>query len=109
MERSRHLRRIGRFRKAIGIVNRDLYIVVNSGNKELILKRDNGTEEQRWKGKNATEDEVVFVYEGTVWSSVRLPDGFDLSKSVVVSFEGDKIRFYDFQASAGGYYDRMHP
>lgn len=93
----------------IGIVDRDLYVVVKSGLNELILKPDNGTEEQRWKGKSATEHEVVFVYAGKVWPSSRLPDGFELSKSVIVSFEGDKVRFFDFEGSAGGYYDRINP
>jgi len=30
-----------------------------------------------------------------------------MSKSVVISFESDKVRFFDFQATEGGYYDRI--
>jgi hypothetical protein len=93
----------------IGIVNRRLYIVARSpknNSNELIVKPTEGTEE-RWKGKGVTEAEVVFVYERKVWSSQSLPDRFDLSKAVIVSFEGDKIRFFDFQAMSGGYYARI--
>jgi len=93
----------------IGIVNRRLYIVVKSlksDSNELIVKPTEQTEE-RWKGKSVAEAEVVFVYEGKVWSSQGLPDRFDLSKAVVLSFEGDNIRFFDFQAMSGGYYTRI--
>jgi len=93
----------------IGIVNTNLYVVVKSSKSdrnELIVKPTEETEE-RWKGKRVTEGEVVYVYEGKVWASRSLPKGFDLSKAVVISFEGDKVRFFDFQATEGGYYDRI--
>jgi hypothetical protein len=93
----------------IGMVNKNLYIVVKSAKNdtnELIVKPTEETEE-RWKGKNVTKAEVVFVYEGKVWAPQSLPDGFDLSRAVVISFEGEKIRFFDFQATVGGYYDRI--
>jgi hypothetical protein len=93
----------------IGIVNRSLYIVVKShksDSNELIVKPTEETEE-RWKGKSVTEAEVVVVYEGKVWSSQGLADRFDLSKAIVVSFESDKVRFFDFQAMSGGYYARI--
>ncbi len=93
----------------IGMVNKHLYIVVKSGKSErneLVVKPTEDTEE-RWYGKNVTKAEVVVVYEGKVWSSQTLPDGFDLSKAVVVSFESDKIRFFDFQVMSGGYYERI--
>jgi hypothetical protein len=93
----------------IGIVNKNLYIVVKSttnGRNELIVKPTEETE-KRWKGKSATEAEVAIVYNGKVCSSEDIPDGFDLSKAVVVSFERSKIRFFDFQKMAGGYYDRI--
>jgi len=87
----------------LGIVNTSLYIVVKASKtdrNELIVKPTQETEE-RWKGKRVTEGEVVFVYEGKVWESGSLPKGFDLSKSVVISFESDKVRFFDFQATEG--------
>ena len=93
----------------IGIVNKHLYIVVKSttnDRNELIVTPTAETEE-RWKGKSVTKAEVAIVYEGKVWSPKAIPDGFDLSKAVVVSFEGSKIRFFDFQLMSGGYYDRI--
>ncbi len=93
----------------IGIVNQHLYIVVRSAvndRNELIVDSVEGKEE-RWKGKNATKAEVVLVYEGTVLSSQDIPDRFDLSKAVVVSFENDKVRFFDFHTMSGGYYEKI--
>jgi hypothetical protein len=94
----------------VGIVNTSLYIVVKSSqsdSNELIVKPTEETEE-RWKGKDVTKAEVVFVYEGKVWAPPQsLPKGFDLSKAVIISFEGQKIRFFDFRATVGGYYDRF--
>lgn len=93
----------------IGMVNRNLYIVVKStqnDRNELIVKPTEETE-ARWKGKSVIKAEVAIVYEGKVWSPEAVPDGFDLSRTVVVSFEQSKIRFFDFHAMAGGYYDRI--
>lgn len=93
----------------IGMVNKNLYIVVKSAKNdrnELIVKPTEETE-VRWTGQSVAKTEVAIVYEGKVWSLQAIPDGFDLSKAVVVSFEGSKIRFFDFQKMAGGYYDRI--
>jgi|ERR1700734_2174267 hypothetical protein len=93
----------------LGIVNTSLYIIVKSSkddSNELIVKPTEETEE-RWKGKDVTTAEVVFVYEGKVWAPQSLPKGFDLSNAVIISFEGEKIRFFDFHATVGGYYDRI--
>jgi hypothetical protein len=93
----------------IGMVNKNLYIVVKSAKhdrNELVVKPTEETEE-RWKGKSVTKAEVAFVSEGKVWSPETLPKRFDLSKAVVVSFEESKIRFFDFQAMSGGYFDRI--
>ena len=94
----------------IGKINKHLYVVVKSASddrNELIVKPAEDKEE-RWKGKSASKAEVVIVFEGMIWSSQGLPDQFDLSKAVVVSFEGDKVRFFDFHTmSGGGYYERI--
>jgi hypothetical protein len=93
----------------IGLVNKHLYVVVKSdknGRNELVVKPTEETEE-RWKGKSMAETEVAIVYEDKVWSPEALPNRFDLSKAVIVSFEGSKIRFFDFKIMAGGYYERI--
>jgi hypothetical protein len=94
----------------IGMVNKSLYIVVKSAKgdrNELVVKPTEETE-QRWKGQSVGKAEVVVFYQGKVWSGAQgLPDNFDLSKAVVVSFENDKARFFDFQAMDGGYYERI--
>lgn len=94
----------------IGMVNKSLYIVVKSAKgdrNELVVKPTEETE-QRWEGQSVGKTEVVVFYKGKVWSGPQgLPDSFDLSKAVVVSFENDKVRFFDFQAMDGGYYERI--
>lgn len=103
----------------IGMISEELYVVVKSAKNdrnELIVKppghlgRDQSAPvpETRWKGKSTNEAEVVIYFESRVWSQQQLPDGFDLSRSVVVSFENDKVRYFDFRKMAGGYYRRIH-
>jgi hypothetical protein len=86
----------------LGIVNTSLYIVVKSAKNELLLG-----EKKSWSGLDASNPEVVVFFDGKVWVPPSLPKAFDLSKGVVVSFESDKIRFFDFQAMSGGYYERI--
>jgi hypothetical protein len=86
----------------IGIISTDLYIVVKSAKNELILK-----DGKRWAGKGAGIREVVLVFENRVWTSADVPPGFDLGKSIVVSFEGETIRFFEFDRKRGGYYERL--
>jgi hypothetical protein len=94
----------------IGLLNERLYVVVRTqrtARNELIVQSTNGAEE-RWHGKIVSEPEVVFFYEGKLWSSSQtLPDGFDLSRAILVSFEKEKIRFFDFQKEYGAYYSRI--
>jgi hypothetical protein len=86
----------------LGIVNTSLYIVVKSAKNELLFG-----EKESWSGQDASKVEIVVFFENKVWVPQSLPRGFDLSKAVVVSFEGKKIRFFDFQAMSGGYYERI--
>lgn len=94
----------------VGLLSERLYVVVRTqrtGRNELIVRSINGAEET-WRGKGVTEPEVVFFYEGKVWSpSQTLPDGFDLSRSILVSFEREKVRFFDFEKEYGAYYNRI--
>ena len=51
----------------------------------------------------------MVVFQDRVLSPINLPKDFDLSKAVVVSFEGDIIRYIRFDNMEGGYYDRLKP
>jgi hypothetical protein len=86
----------------LGIVNTSLYIGLNSARNELLFG-----EKETWSGMSASKPEVVVFFGNRVWASGSVPKGFDLSKAVVVSFEVDKVRFFDFQVMAGGYYERI--
>ncbi len=88
----------------IGIIAKgSLWVDVKSASNELIY----GTARDRWRGLEAPKTELVIFFEGKIWSTQNLPDRFDLSKSVVVSFETDKVSFFDFQEMSGGYYERI--
>lgn len=93
----------------IGLVNKHLYLAVKSASDEKneIIGKPTPETEERWHGKSIRQPEVAIFYEGRIWSTENLPEHFDLSKAVVVSFEKDKVRFFDFQLMAGGYYDRI--
>ena len=86
----------------LGIINSKLYIVLKSTKNELLV--DPGG--SRWTGQSAPKAEIVFFVDGKVLSPQQLPEAFDLSNAVVVSFERLKIRFFDFRKMSGGYYER---
>ena len=85
----------------VGVVHKDLDIDLISAKNELGLSAG-----KEWTGLEAQKNEVVIVYEDNVWSSQNLPKGFDLSKAAIISFEIDKVRFYNFADMSGGYYKR---
>lgn len=88
----------------IGIIAKDnLWVDVKSDSNELIY----GTGRDRWRGLAAPGTELIIFFEGKIWSMENVPDRFDLSKSVIVSFETDKVRFFDFRGMSGGYYERI--
>jgi hypothetical protein len=89
----------------IGIVNERLSISLNSTRNELILSRAEDKVE-RWRGEGAEKAEVVVFYDNQVWPTAEIPNRFDLSRSVVISFERGKIRYFDFQSGQGCYFDR---
>lgn len=93
----------------MGIINTSLFIVVKSpinARNELLVKSTYESE-LIWKGKDVTSAEVVVFYEGKVWSTEKLSDHFDMSRAIVISFENDKVRFFDFQKTFGGCYNRL--
>ena len=84
----------------VGIISTSLYIDLRSERNQLIL-----TEGRKWNGQDATLSETVIVFNGKVWQN-GTPNGFDLSKATVVSFEKDRVRFFDFNRMEGGFYRR---
>lgn len=85
----------------IGIISNNLYIVVKSAKNELVLSAG-----EKWVGLEASRPEVVIFFEGKICSLQAMPHGFDLSTAIVISFEGNKVRFFDFHKMSGGYYKR---
>jgi hypothetical protein len=86
----------------LGIVNPNLYVDVKSARNELRLSGGN-----KWVGKNALMPEVVIFFGDKVWSPQALPEGFDISQAIVVSFEAERVRFFDFEKMSGGFYRRQ--
>ena len=86
----------------LGIVKPGLYIDVTSLRNKLLFGKD-----ESWSGLDWSESEVVVFFAEKVWGAHSLPKDFDLSKAVVVSFEREKVRFFDFQEMGGCYYKRM--
>jgi hypothetical protein len=85
----------------IGVISSgSLYIDLKSTKNELRLGAGN-----TWTGQAVPNAEVVTFFENKVWPE-GLPANFDLSKAIIISFEGDKVRFFDFGKMSGGYYKR---
>jgi|ERR1700726_461891 hypothetical protein len=93
----------------LGIINTDLYIDLRSPKNELLFGPPKGVVPvgERWSGHDTVVPEVVLYFEGRVLSPQDIPRDFDLSKAVVISFEGDKVRFFDPADTSGGYYKRL--
>jgi len=86
----------------LGLIRDHIYVRVKSEKNEI---RWNQTE--KWVGQSNQKSEVVIFYENQVWSAQNLPDGFDLSKAILISFEHDKVRFHDFVKGRGAYFERI--
>lgn len=83
-----------------GIVRDPLSIKVSSSKNELSINR------YIWTGKDASVPEVVIVYQNGVWPPGAVPVGFDPHESIVISFEREKVRYFDFRQGEGCYYER---
>ncbi len=90
----------------LGIINPNLFVLVKTNENELYYG-SGGRAPNDWKGKTASESELVVFYDNRVWSVPQLPDRFDLSQAVVISFEHDKVRFFSFPSMDGCYYQRF--
>ena len=83
----------------LGIVTPSLYINLQTERNQLLL-----ADGKKWIGKNAEQPEVVIVFRGQAWQQV--PVAFDLATAMVVSFQKDRVRFFDFNRMEGGFYRR---
>jgi hypothetical protein len=83
----------------LGIITPGLYINLRTERNQLLL-----ADGKKWIGKDAQESETVIVFHGQAWQQV--PEGFDLATAMVVSFEKDRVRFFDFNRMEGGFYRR---
>jgi hypothetical protein len=96
----------------IAIIRDRIYVGAGATKTNLIVIEDQhheGTQrrsEVRWTGKSADEPEVVVVFQRQVLDWASLPKGFDLGMAIIVSFEPDKVRVFDFAKGKGGYYPR---
>jgi hypothetical protein len=88
----------------IGMIESNLYVTTKTKRNEIDWRH--GENWEKWIGRKASKPEVVVFFEGKVWPPQSLPHGFDKSKSVVVSFEENYIRSYDYAHHQGGYYER---
>jgi hypothetical protein len=88
----------------VGIVNERLFVLTKTPYNELILRTTKDGPDHQWRGKTASEVQVVFIFEDRVWEAKSLPKNFNLAISVVISFEKDKIRVFSFQDEQGCYY-----
>ena len=82
----------------MGIIHQDAYIL--PGRKHNALKL---AAEQTWEGKNATEQQVVFISESKVLENLDSASlkGVDLSKVTIVMFSPNEVRFIDLMTSYG--------
>ena len=88
----------------MGIISDSIYIVVRSQKNELLMP--NG---QRWIGSDHSSKQMVCVMGNVVYEDASKWKGFDLAKMILVSFEGDRIYFFDFKNLIGGFYLRGKP
>jgi hypothetical protein len=88
----------------IGVIYAPLFVITSSKRNELLFGPG-----EKWIGRKASNSEVIVFFDGKVWPPQTLPHDFDKRKSVVVSFEENNIRFYDYIHHQGGFYERHPP
>jgi len=86
----------------IGVTYQGVHVVVNSERNELRLK-----DAQSWVGAGKSVTEVVLIQNGQIVENPKASKEFDLTKCLVISFQPDRVIFFDFSKSKGGYYHRF--
>jgi len=84
------------------LINPQLYILIEDDKNELLL----GKEHDKWTGASREIKQAVIVFQNKVVDPQKLPADFDLSKSIMISFQVDKAYFFDFNTFIGAYYPR---
>ncbi|MEP7011979.1 MAG: hypothetical protein ABJC13_16765 [Acidobacteriota bacterium] len=84
-----------------GVVADQVYADLDAERNKLLLFG-----KASWIGLEAHQRQVVLVWKHHVISGLDLPRGFSVEDAVVVSFEGERVIFFNFLAEAGGYYKR---
>jgi len=82
-----------------------IYVTVKTGTNEVIIQGLSGAD-VTWTGKASDQPEVVVIFGRQVLEWSRLPADWDLSRAILVSFERDRVRFFDFAKATGGFYPR---
>ncbi|HEY1253236.1 MAG TPA: hypothetical protein VGF01_00495 [Terracidiphilus sp.] len=94
--------------QGIGLVRHsndgNLYVSTVSRWNELTWEIDNKS--HNWKGLRSTSQQIVVFWNGKIWYPWTLPREFDRNNSVVISFERNHVRFYDFAHNSGGYFEK---
>ena len=85
----------------VGTIVSGVFVDLTSKKNKLLL-----ADKQAWEGMDSSKAETIIVFNGKVYSQSELPVGFQVSKSVLISFEVSRVYFYDFIAMDGGYYSR---
>ena len=86
----------------VGIVSGDVFIAVEAEKNTLLLGKHN----QEWVGADKNTKQTVLVFHEAVVDQNNLPKDFELSGSILISFEIKKVIFFDFSTFQGGYYLR---
>lgn len=93
----------------IATIGDGIFVGVNTRNNEVriqTVKSSGAVAWDEWTGKPSDQREVVVVFERKVRAWSELPASFDLSKAILVSFEADRIRVFDFGRARGGFFAR---
>ncbi len=85
----------------LGIVGPRTYVVTSSQNNELILP-----DGSHWIGQEAQVKQISYVLDGKVYSAPKDDANFSIMNSLLVSFEGARVYFFDFKTFEGGFYLR---
>jgi hypothetical protein len=80
------------------------YLVVSTCSRKNEILWQLGDKHHNWSGRRSTTVQAVVFFGGKIWYPNTLPQNFDRSQSVVIYFEGNYVRFFDYVHNQGGYF-----